>query len=77
MTGFTLDLINEGDSVRLRDGTVTTVEFIAYMPDDLHMDYEYVVRLSGYEAAAYTESGHWSEGQESSIDIIEAQGKIS
>lgn len=77
MSEFTLESINEGDTVRLRNGTVTKVNFIAYMPDDLHMDYDYVVRLEGYEAATYTENGHWSEGQESSIDIIEVQGKLS
>ncbi|MFX2258308.1 hypothetical protein V6380_16310 [Acinetobacter variabilis] len=77
MSDSVLEVINEGDTVRLRDGTVTTVDFIAYMPDDLITGYEYVVRLSGHEAATYTSGGLFCEDDESPIDIIEVQGKLS
>lgn len=77
MPEFNLESISEGDTVRLRNGTITNVEFIAYMPDDLHMDYDYVIRLSGYEASTYTESGLWAADEENGIDIIEVQGKLS
>ncbi len=71
MSDSLLEVINEGDTVRLRDGTVTTVEFIAYMPDDLHMDYDYVVRLADQEATTYTSEGLFFEAEESSCDILE------
>jgi hypothetical protein len=71
MSEFNLENVNEGDSVRLRNGTISTVEFIAYMPDDLHMDYDYVVRLSGHEAGTFTEKGIWIYDDENNIDIIE------
>ena len=77
MSDSLLEVINEGDTVRLRDGTVTTVQFIAYMPDDLHMDYDYVVRLDGYGATTFTESGLWAAEKANGIDIIEVQGKLS
>ena len=77
MSDSLLEGINEGDTVRLRDGTVTTVEFIAYMPDDLHMDYDYVVRLDGYGATTFTESGLWAAEEANGIDIIEVQGSLS
>lgn len=77
MTDLILEKVNEGDSVRLRDGSIVIVEFIAYMPDDLHMDYDYVVRVSGHGAGAYTENGFWSHDVESRIDIIEIVGTAS
>ncbi|WP_411688794.1 hypothetical protein [Acinetobacter indicus] len=77
MSDSVLEFINEGDTVRLRDGTVITVEFIAYMPDDLISGYAYVVRLSGHEASTYTPEGIFCEDDESPIDIIEVQGKLS
>lgn len=77
MPEFNLESISEGDTVRLRDGTVITVEFIAYMPDDLISGYAYVVRLSGHEASTYTPEGIFCEDDESPIDIIEVQGKLS
>lgn len=77
MSDSVLEFINEGDTVRLRDGTVITVEFIAYMPDDLISGYAYVVRLSGHEASTYTPEGLFCEDDESPIDIIEVQGKLS
>ena len=76
MPEFNLESMNEGDTVRLRNGTITKVEFIAYMPDDLHMDYDYVIRLAGYEASTFTESGLWTADEENGIDIIEVQGKL-
>lgn len=77
MSDSLLEVINEGDTVRLRDGTVTTVEFIAYMPDDLITGYDYVVRLADHEATTYTSEGLFCEDDESSIDILEVQGTLS
>ncbi len=76
MSDSLLEVINEGDTVRLRDGTVTTVGFIAYMPDDLITGYDYVVRLADHEATTYTSEGLFCEDDESSIDIIEVQGRL-
>ncbi|MBF4454014.1 hypothetical protein IRT38_01100 (plasmid) [Acinetobacter sp. SK-43] len=68
--------LESGMVVCLRDGSVVNVEFIAYMPNDLHMDYDYVVKLEGYEAAAYTEQGHWSHYLDSPIDILEIKEEL-
>lgn len=76
MSDSLMEVINEGYTVRLRDGTVTTVEFIAYMPDDLITGYDYVVRLADHEATTYTSEGLFCEDDESSIDIIEVQGRL-
>lgn len=66
-----MEKLESGMVVLLRDGTLKNVEFIAYMPDDLHMDYDYVVKLEGYEAATYTDKGLWSHDLESPNDILE------
>lgn len=71
MSEMIMAKVNEGDQVRLRSGNIAKVEFIAYMPDDLHIDYAYVVRLSGYEAATFTENGNFDHDSDSNIDIIE------
>ncbi len=74
MTSSIMRLINEGDTVRLRNDTITTVDFIAHMPDDLINDYEYIVRLNGFEPVTYTVDGKFYTDVESNIDIMEVQG---
>ncbi|BBL22266.1 hypothetical protein [Acinetobacter radioresistens] len=72
-----METVNEGDAVRLRSGKVCKVEFIAYMPDDLISNYDYVVRLSGSEPATYTNDGKWYEDEDTESDIVEVQEKAS
>lgn len=77
MTDPIMQTIKEGDTVRLRNGHERTVEFIAHMPHDLHDGYDYVIRLSGYEADTYSEDGDWiAEEDESILDIIEVIVKV-
>lgn len=66
-----MENIDKGNIIILRDGTEKAVEFIGYMPDDLHIGYEYVIKLEGCEASSYTEEGLWSSETESTMDIIE------
>ena len=44
------------------------------MPDDLINDYEYIVRLNGFEPVTYTVDGKFYTDVESNIDIMEVQG---
>lgn len=71
MTSHFMNTVEEGTTVRLRNGSFVVVEFIADMPDDLHTGYYYVVRLAGLNAATYTKDGLWCQDEESSCDILE------
>lgn len=67
-----------GDSVRLHNGKVVEIKYLAYMPDDLHSSYSYVIELDGYSPSTYTDDGLWAEADTAcEIDIVEVIKRVA